>query len=56
MLFSSLPSGICMSVNSTLPKVSCYVLGDPYNIGINNFDYYILYVLLVVLFFLLFCL
>jgi hypothetical protein len=55
MLLLSLPSGIYMPVNSILPIVSYYDSGDPYNINIDTFDYYILHVLLVVPLFLLFC-
>jgi hypothetical protein len=55
MFLLSLPSGIYMPVNSILPMVGYYNSGDPYNIGIDIFNYYILHVLLVVLLFLLFC-
>jgi hypothetical protein len=55
MLSLSLPSGIHMPINSILPMVGYYNSGNPYNIGIDTFDYCILYILLVVLLFLLFC-
>jgi hypothetical protein len=54
MLLLSLPSGIHMPVNSTLPMVGYYDSGDPYNVNIDTFDHCILYVLLVVPLFLLF--
>jgi hypothetical protein len=54
MLLLSLPNGVHMPTNSTLPIVGYYNLGDPHNVNINIFDYYILYALLVVLPFLLF--
>jgi hypothetical protein len=43
-----------MPVNNTLPMVGYYNSGDPYNVNIDTFDYYILHMLLVVLLFLLF--
>jgi hypothetical protein len=55
VLLLSLPSGIYMPVNSTLPMVGYYDSGDPYNVNIDIFNYYILHVLLAVLLFLLFC-
>jgi hypothetical protein len=55
VLLLSLPSGIHMPVNSTLPMVGYYDSGDPYNVNIDTFDCYILHMLLVVLLFLLFC-
>jgi hypothetical protein len=55
MLLLSLPSGVYMPINSILPMVGYYNSGDPYNINIDTFDYCILYVLLVVPLFLLFC-
>jgi hypothetical protein len=55
MLLLSLPSGIHMPANSTLPMVGYYDSVDPHNINIDTFDYCILYVSLVVLLFLLFC-
>jgi hypothetical protein len=54
VLLLSLPNGIYMPVNSTLPMVGYYNSGDPYNVNIDTFDYCILYVLLAVLLFLLF--
>jgi hypothetical protein len=54
MLLLSLPSGIHMPVNNTLPMVGYYNSGDPYNVNIDTFNHYILHVLLVVLLFLLF--
>jgi hypothetical protein len=55
MLLLSLPSGIYMPMNSILPMVGYYDSGDPHNINIDTFNCCILYVLLVVLLFLLFC-
>jgi hypothetical protein len=55
MLLLSLPSGVHMPANSTLPMVGYYDSGDPYNVNIDIFDCCILHVLLVVLLFLLFC-
>jgi hypothetical protein len=55
MFLLSLPSGIYMPVNSTLPMVGYYDSSDPYNVNIDTFNYYILYILLVVPLFLLFC-
>jgi hypothetical protein len=55
VLLLSLPSGIHMPVNSILPIVGYYDSGDPYNVNIDTFNYYILHVLLAVLLFLLFC-
>jgi hypothetical protein len=55
MLLLSLPNGIYMPVNNTLPMVGYYNSGDPYNVNIDTFDYYILYASLVVPLFLLFC-
>jgi hypothetical protein len=55
VLLLSLPSGIHMPVNSTLPMVGYYDSSDPYNVNIDTFNHYILHVLLVVLLFLLFC-
>jgi hypothetical protein len=54
MLLLSLPSGIYIPVNSTLPMVGYYNSGDPHNVNIDTFNYCILYILLVVLLFLLF--
>jgi hypothetical protein len=54
MFLLSLPSGIYMPVNSTLPMVGYYDSSDPYNVDIDTFDYCILYILLVVPLFLLF--
>jgi hypothetical protein len=54
MLLLSLPSGIHMPINSILPIVGYYNSGDPYNINIDNFNHYILHMLLAVLLFLLF--
>jgi hypothetical protein len=54
MLLLSLPSGIHMPANNILPMVGYYNSGDPYNVNIDTFDYYILYVLLAVPLFLLF--
>jgi hypothetical protein len=54
MLLLSLPSDIHMPINSTLPMVGYYDSGDPYNVNIDTFDHYILYMLLVVPLFLLF--
>jgi hypothetical protein len=51
----SLPSGIHMPVNSILPMVGSYDSSNLYNVDINTFDYCILYILLVVPLFLLFC-
>jgi hypothetical protein len=55
MLLLSLPSGIHIPVNNTLPMVGYYDSGDPYNINIDTFNHCILHTLLVVPFFLLFC-
>jgi hypothetical protein len=55
MFLLSLLSGIHIPVNSILPMVGYYNSGNPYNINIDTFDYYILYILLVVPLFLLFC-
>jgi hypothetical protein len=55
VLLLSLPNGIHMPVNSTLPMVGYYNSGDPYNVNIDTFDHYILYALLAVPLFLLFC-
>jgi hypothetical protein len=55
VLLLSLPSGIHMPVNNTLPMVGYYDSSDPYNVNIDTFDYCILYVSLVVPLFLLFC-
>jgi hypothetical protein len=55
VLLLSLPSGIHMPVNSTLPMVGYYNSSNPHNVNIDTFNYYILYVSLVVLLFLLFC-
>jgi hypothetical protein len=54
MLLLSLPSGVHMPVNSTLPMVGYYDSGNPYNVNIDTFDHCILYVLLAVPLFLLF--
>jgi hypothetical protein len=55
MLLLSFLSSIHMPVNSILPMVGYYNSGDPYNVDIDTFDCYILYMLLVVPLFLLFC-
>jgi hypothetical protein len=55
VLLLSLPNGIHMPINSTLPMVGYYDFGNPHNINIDTFDHYILYILLVVPLFLLFC-
>jgi hypothetical protein len=55
VLLLSLPSGIHMPVNSILPIVGYYNSGNPYNVNIDTFDHCILYMLLVVPLFLLFC-
>jgi hypothetical protein len=55
VLLLSLLSGIYMPVNSTLPMVGYYDSGDPHDVNIDTFDYYILYALLAVPLFLLFC-
>jgi hypothetical protein len=55
VLLLSLPSGIYMPINSTLPMVGYYDSGDSYNVDIDTFDCCILYVSLVVPLFLLFC-
>jgi hypothetical protein len=55
VLLLSLPSGIHMPVNSTLPMVGYYDSSNPYNVNIDTFDHCILHVLLAVLLFLLFC-
>jgi hypothetical protein len=54
VLLLSLPSGVHMPVNSTLPMVGYYNSGDPHNVNIDIFDYCILHVSLAVLLFLLF--
>jgi hypothetical protein len=54
ILLLSLPSGIHMPANSTLPMVGYYNSDNPYNVDIDTFDHYILYILLVVPLFLLF--
>jgi hypothetical protein len=54
MFLLSLPSGIHMPVNSTLPMVGYYNSGDPYNVDIDTFNHCILHMLLAVLLFLLF--
>jgi hypothetical protein len=54
VLLLSLPSGIHMPVNSTLPIVGYYDSGNPHNVNIDTFDCCILHVLLVVPLFLLF--
>jgi hypothetical protein len=55
MLLLSLPSGIHMPVNNTLPMVGYYNSSDPHNVNIDTFDHYILHTLLAVPLFLLFC-
>jgi hypothetical protein len=55
VLLLSLPSGVYMPVNSILPIVGYYNSGDPYNVDIDIFDCCILYTLLAVPLFLLFC-
>jgi hypothetical protein len=55
MLLLSLLSGVHIPVNSILSMVGYYDSGDPYNIDIDTFNHCILYVLLVVPLFLLFC-
>jgi hypothetical protein len=54
-LLLSLPSGVHMPVNSTLPMVGYYDSGDPHNVDIDIFDRCILHASLAVLLFLLFC-
>jgi hypothetical protein len=54
MLLLFLLSNIHMPINSTLPMVGYYNSGNPYNVNIDTFDYYILHMLLVVPLFLLF--
>jgi hypothetical protein len=54
MLLLFLLSGIHMPINNILPIIGYYNSGDPYNIDIDTFDYYILHVLLAVPLFLLF--
>jgi hypothetical protein len=54
VLLLSLPSGVHMPVNSTLPMVGYYDSGDPHNVDIDIFNCCILHILLVVLLFLLF--
>jgi hypothetical protein len=55
VLLLSLLSGIHMPANSTLPMVGYYNSGNPHNVNIDTFDCCILYMLLVVPLFLLFC-
>jgi hypothetical protein len=55
MLLLSLLSDVHMPVNSILPMVGYYNSGNPYNVNIDTFNYYILHILLVVPLFLLFC-
>jgi hypothetical protein len=55
VLLLSLPSGIHMPMNSTLPMVGYYNSGNPHNVDIDTFDHCILHTLLVVPLFLLFC-
>jgi hypothetical protein len=54
MLLLSLLNGIHMPANNTLPMVSYYNSGDPYNVNIDTFNYCILHILLAVPLFLLF--
>ena len=56
MLYTFHPSDTHMSESNTLPMVSYCGLDGPHNANIDIIAHYILYVLLMVLVFLLFCL